>query len=459
MIALPSRAVLIDWAWCFLFTWPGLVVALAAASWAIYAVARRGRNSRTFKKALGAASTGLLIALGAAGWFVYYGKNANDSSHLSRIEILGAPEIVGAEDLAVIPAASPRLLIAALDRRKAGSEENGRLFLLDPARRHAPPEPLDFEGRDGCSFRPHGIDVVQEGRAIWIFVINHHLASDNDPERGCEPALHVPKKPMESIEVFYYQGPGRPLLFVERLKDPLLGHPNDLAAAGPRHLFVTVPNTGLLEIWNKFRGRCTGRVVEWNDGKWHDRATNLCFPNGIAVQKWADSPPASGAGGGPTLSLPPGADRIVWVATSLDGGLHRLSDETPYPKVFGSGAPDNLSWAGDDLLVAIHANGFQFAAAGLSAEIDGPPIASPGCVVRLRSPATRRPTDPPFACPQRKETSQIADVLFRGDGERMSAVSSAVCLGEDLYLGQVIERGIGRVEGACPSAPASATSP
>ena len=460
MIALLAEDALVELARRLLFTWPGLVIVLAATSWAIYAVARRGRNAKTFKKALAPAAFGFLIALGGSAALLFLGKHEGGPPLPTRLEILGAPAIVGAEDLAIIPGRSPRLLVAAADRRKAGLEKDGALFLVDPARRYAPLEPLEFEGRDGCSFRPHGIDVFQSGTEIRIFVINHHLARDTDPERGCQPALHAPSKPMESIEIFVYQGPDRPLHFVERLQDPLLGHPNDLAAAGPDHLFATVPNTGLVELWNKLWGRCTGRIVEWNHREWSERADDLCFPNGIAVRKGTPvSAPRQAEEGGPRLLPPPGSDQTVWVVTSMDGGLYRLSDRTSLPGVFGSGAPDNLSWEGDDLLVAIHASGMRFFAAGFSAEIDGPPIASPGCVVRLRAPDFRQPTGGALACPAENEASSNPDVLFHGDGERMSAISAAVCLGGDLYLGQVIERGIGRVEGVCPSPPGVATWP
>lgn len=439
-----------------LSSWLALVIALAFTLGTIYYVAQRGRNAKTFRSALVPAAAGLLIAIVAAVAFLYYGRNTVRRSHLSRVEILGAPAIVGGEDVAVVAGASPRLLISATDRRKTASEADGQLLLLDPARRHLPAKPLVLEGRDGCSFRPHGIDVIQEGGETWVFVVNHHLARDTDPERGCQPAVHAPRKPMESIEIFKYQGPDQPLRFAERLMDPLLGHANDLAAVGRNQLFVTVPNSSLLEAWNAKRGRCTGRVVEWNRGVWGNRADDLCYPNGIAVQP-ATSPVPPPAASGPTISPAPGTATVVWVATSFDGALHRLP-KLPRPVLIGGkGAPDNLSWAGGDLLVAVQAR-VPFLAAGFSAEIDGPPIPSPGCVVRLRSPANPAAPKPELSCPP-ENSPQTPDFLYRGNGERLSAVSSAVCFGRDLYLGQVFERGVGRVEGGCLSAPAAATPP
>jgi len=436
------------------------VLAFVAALLLIFGAAWLSRNAKTFWKALAAATLGFLIALGAADWFFSLGKNDDLGSSLSRVEILGAPTIIGAEDVAVVPGDPVRLLISATDNARAASETDGALYLLDPQRPYAPLKPLILEDRDGCSFRPHGIDVIQDGEGTWIFVINHHLARDTDPERGCQPALHAAPKPMESIEIFRYRGPYLPLQFAERLEDSKLGHPNDLAAVGRRHLLVTVPEAKPGEIWNGLlamvgappTGHCSGRVVDWNHGVWSEPAKDLCYPNGIAVQPPPSVDPLSAASngpvGGPVLSPASRAARAFWVATSLDGKLHRIPP-LPQGDLSGEGAPDNLSWAGTDLLVALHKDKVQFAAAALSAGIDGPPISSPGCVLRLRFPAegSKEVWKPNLTCPP--ETKANPDFPYRGNGERMSAVSSGACVGPDLFLGQVFERGIGRVAGGC----------
>jgi hypothetical protein len=88
------------------------------------------------------------------------------------------------------------------------------------------------------------------------------------------------------------------------------------------------------------------------------------------------------------------------------------------------GQPDTLTWEDEHhLLVAVHTSAVAFL---LHALTNGR-RASGSRVFRVD--VTTRPLS--------------AELLFDDDGDRLSAVSSAVRLGERLYLGQVLRAGIG----------------
>jgi hypothetical protein len=428
--------------------WALVVALLAATVLAIVVLVRAGRRAKTLGEgALPAGAAVLLALLGALG-AALLATSPREAEFPTAVEILGAPSIVGAEDVDVIPGAGgagPLLLVSATDRGHAAAKTNGALFLIDPANRHAEPQAVAADGRDSCSFHPHGIDVLETAGGVLVFVINHHRATDRDSRSGCNPTGTL-RQPFDGIEIYRFDAATRKLVFEERLTDPRLQKINDLVAVDRHHLFVSRPAFGLGEFFvalgigtdraGQRRAECVGEVLEWNHGVWSTAADRLCYPNGVEVE-------------------PSGDQVALWVTTSLDGSLHRrpLRSSLTAIDIPGAGAPDNLTWAPTDpptLLVPIHAAPARFFSAALSATLDGPRTAAGGCVARV---STTAGVGTKLTCPALTE-HESADVPYRGDGGQLTAVSSAVCVGDDLYLGQVFERGVGRVAGGCVVRPA-----
>jgi hypothetical protein len=302
--------------------------------------------------------------------------------------------------------------------------------------------------RDGCSFRPLGIDLAAPGRPgepALLYVINHHAARDSRPESHCfdsDDRPHLPRpdaaRGATSVEVFRVEGDR--LRFLRRLAAPaVLVHGNDLVALPDGDLWITVPPTKPLQLLGELTGwGFHSRLVHFDcdggapgcGGTWRRLKPPTideerpAFANGVAWRAGGGE-----AGGGE-----------LFVASTLGGGVfaYRLQDGRPLAdrRIAASVAgPDNLTWLDEAhtvLLVAAHPSVRRFLRHGADEGIVSP---SQAWEVGVGGAQDGEST-----------------LLVHDDGRRISAASVALCVDGEVVLGQVF----GETVEACRPAPQSA---
>lgn len=114
-------------------------------------------------------------------------------------------------------------LLASADARWEHEEKVGGLHRVDLATDTSTPIPL--VGRDACPFHPHGVAV--QGDRIWVIL---HYGEERPA--GCA----LPAEVHHGIERFTV---GAEATFEDRIVDPLLRNPNDLAVDAAGDLWVS----------------------------------------------------------------------------------------------------------------------------------------------------------------------------------------------------------------------------
>lgn len=404
-----------------------------------------------------AVAAGTLAAGAALVWLVVLGSCATgraagrDAEEAPSTGCRTLARVTGPEDV-VEDRDGRRLLVSAVDRR-AEPAEDGAIWQvpLHPPRPRGGARRMPVSGRDGCSFRPHGIDLAppeRPGEPPLLYVINHHAARDSRPESHCFDSDDRPHLPgpgaaegPTSVEVFRVEHDR--LRFLRRLAAPsVLTDGNDLVALPDGDLWVTVPPTKPLQLLGELAGSgFHSRLVHFDcdgappgcGGTWRrvkpaavedERPTSV---NGIAWRAGGDE-----AGGGE-----------LFVASALGGGVfaYRLRDGRPLSgrRIAASVAgPDNLSWLDDERTVlhaAAHPNARRF----LRHAVDAGVVA----------PSQAWEVDADGGGGARGDGSTL---LVHDDGRRISAASVALCVNGEVVLGQVF----GPTVEACRPAPQSA---
>lgn len=296
----------------------------------------------------------------------------------------------GPDDMHLQSIAAPRLIISSHDRRNFRSTGNIYALPIDSLKA----EIMTRTGEpDGFALRPHGFDLVQRDGSWWLYVINHdnELFSDQ----------HT---------LVIYEVTGDTLTFHQELRSPLLSAPNDVAVADNGDIYVTNEREDGASIAEfLFLQRKANVVVYRPQSGWRVAADDLAVANGILIQ-----------------------GNTVWITQTLGEGVrryHRGSDGRLIQMVsFG-----NLS-----LLDSIHVrdNGHFLISAYPSL---------PYFLLHWQRPGQRSPTKVYDVDPQTGQGS----VIFSDNGNTISAVSSAVAVKDQLYLGQVFDAFVLR----CPLTP------
>ena len=286
---------------------------------------------------------------------------------LSRVEGLPGPE-----DL-VWDEAGQRLLVSATDRRAEVVPGEIAAVSADGVVR---PLPRDG-GPQGLDFTPHGISLVRgdDGRQR-LYVISHGAGDDH--------------------RVLVYTVEADRLRLEQDLSDPLLTSPNDLVALPDGTIYLSNDRSaggGLAEVL--FRKK-KATVAMYRGGHWSVAAERLAMPNGIESD------------GDHLYVCVMRENRVdVW-DRAVDG---TLSGRRTLAQVTG---PDNLSWDGDDLIVAGHVSDSAFMAHALHGK------RAPSVITRINA-------------------NGATETLFEDPGPRISAASVAVQRPEGLWIGQVFD--------------------
>lgn len=405
--------------------------------------------------AAGTIATGLaLVGLALFGSCAAGRAARQDAEKAATTRCRTLARVTGPEDI-VEDRSNRRLLVSAVDRRAQPAEDGAiwQVPLHPPLPRDGARRMILF-GRDGCSFRPHGIDLAppkRPGEPALLYVINHHAASDSRPKSRCfdsDDRPHLPRpdaaQGATSIEVFRVEEDR--LRFLRRLAAPsVLEHANDLVALPDGDLWVTVPPTKPLQLLGELAGwgfhsrlvhfECDGGALGCG-GTWRKLKPPTideerpAFANGIAWRARGEE-----AAGGE-----------LFVASTLGGGVfaYRLVDGRPLAdRRIGAAVsgPDNLTWIDEArtvLLAAAHPSIRRFLRHGADAEIASP------------SQAWEIDVDG-------GEGDGKATPLVYDDGRRISAASVALCIDGEVVLGQVFGETVEACHPAKQSACAAAT--
>lgn len=250
-----------------------------------------------------------------------------------------------------------------------------------------------------AQFRPHGISSWRDGNTILLAVLNHGEEEDRP----------------DSAQLFELvdSGPDAVLRWQGCIEFPKNVYGNDLAFGPSGELFITNSRSyprglsmslQLAKAWAL--GTPTGNVqVVQKDGcTWQPIANSEArFATGIAVSR----------------------DRRVFVSEGVGKDVMVLqlpeegsSSARVLDRISVAGAPDNLSWDGERLLVAVHTDEYAFL--GCSAH-DAPRAAcrSPWAILALDATSTRRQ----------------ARCVVCGEGGDIGAVASASVAGDSVILG------------------------
>jgi arylesterase/paraoxonase len=281
-----------------------------------------------------------------------------------------------------------RIIISSHDRRNY--EAPGDLYELDPdsgrigiLRRENEPA--------GYNFHPHGISIVKsDSGAVLLYVIVH----GEETEEGTAHSIAV------------YEVKSDELILIEILEDPLLESPNDLAAYPDGRLYVSNDKSrdgGMLEM---LLGLKKSSVVFYDGrGQWRRAATKLAMANGVAVD-------------GNGVYIAATRDNSVFRYTASADGT--LSEKQKITRVKGA---DNFYKDNGWLYIASHERMFK-----LFAHFSKPEKASPSKLYRIDLSSNQK------------------EVVFYNDGELISAVSVGIPYGDAIFLGQIFNPFVLKIE-------------
>lgn len=286
----------------------------------------------------------------------------------------------GPEDLTLQALPEPRVIFSSHDRRLFRS--HGAIFSLvidsdQPERLTRLKEPEDFV------LRPHGIDLVQRDGRWWLYVINH--------DRDLFSDRHG---------LVMYELVGNTLIFKELLTSPLLSAPNDVAVADNGDIYVTnerEDGSSIAEML--FLQRKANVVVYRPSLGWRVAADDFAFANGILIQ-----------------------GQTVWVTQSLGEGVRR------YQRAADGRLVQRVVFGNLSLLDSIQATADgQFL---IPTYPSLPNFLLHWQLRKQRSPSKVYAFDP---------ITGHSQPIFVDDGRLISAISAALPVNDQVFLGQVFD--------------------
>jgi len=286
----------------------------------------------------------------------------------------------GPDDMHLQSLAAPRLIISSHDRRHFRNHGNIYALPLDSLKAGI----MTRTGEpDGFTLRPHGLDLIQRDGRWWLYVINHDKELFSDQHT-----------------LVVYEVVGDTLIFQQELHSPLLTAPNDVAVADNGDIYVTNEREDGASIAEfLFLQRKANVVVYRPQLGWRVAADDLAVANGILIQ-----------------------GNTVWITQTLGEGLRR------YQRTSDGRLTQMVQLGNLSLLDSINVrdNGHFLIPAYPSL---------PNFLLHWQLPGQRSPTKVYDVDPQ---TGQ-GNVIFADSGRTISAVSTALAIKDQLYLGQIFD--------------------
>lgn len=280
--------------------------------------------------------------------------------------------------------ANPCLLIACDDRRCEQGCTDGWILRYDLAL-----ERMDTLLRSnepaGMKFHPHGIDLVQINGKRYLYVVNHDKESREE-------------------RISRYLLEGNVLAFQENIVSEHFRSPNAVCADTDGTVYVSNdawdPDALGEVLFSKEKSTLVRAVHE----KIEVVGQKAAFGNGVTV-----------------------VNDALYHAATRGNAVYRydlqegeLAERTVVARVTG---PDNLRWDGEDLLVACHLRGLAF-----MRHVKNPDKLSPTAVYKVKTDGSE------------------PELVFFDSGKAIPAGSTALRVGDKLYVSQVFEAWILEVD-------------
>lgn len=299
----------------------------------------------------------------------------NTHSEFERIKVGPGPE-----DMVLDRSTGKARLLVSCDNRRKGQPEQAEIWMVDPQSGNALIMTRIGEP-EGLVFHPHGIALKHSMDKTYLFVVNH-----NDADK-----VH---------SFLVYQVLADELRFISAHTSEWLRSPNDIHVLEDETVLLTNDTRKRMGIWEMLLNMKSGSIAAY-DPEGQDMeliAKKLRYPNGLAS-----------------------AGDTVYVATSRHNALFRyvkdengqLGDRVRITKLMGL---DNIQRHGDELLIAAHPKLMAF-----YKHSKDPANLSPGIVYSVN------------------RHSGESKVLYSNDGSQISGPSTAIRIGDDLYICQVFE--------------------
>lgn len=282
----------------------------------------------------------------------------------------------GPEDI-VLDKTNNRILVSC-DERREGQPLHGEIQQINMETNECKILPLvNFPS---IPFHPHGFDLQTVNGIDYLYIINHY------------------RDVAHTSSVLQFKINTESLEFIYEYKNALLISPNDLTVLpngsfyfsndrnSPNILeLLTNPNAGSV-------GYCDGNVI------WNKVDSAIGFPNGLYNEN-------------NKLYLATSRNHALFTYDTQNDGT--LLNKTTLSTVNGM---DNISINGDELIIAVHPDEVKFALLSYF-----PETLSPSKTYAIN-----------------KQTGE-AKTIFYDDGAVISGSSTALVVGNDLYLSQVFE--------------------
>lgn len=286
----------------------------------------------------------------------------------------------GPEDIALDNYKGRNRLLSSCDQRRDGADPYAEIMAIDLKsneilRMSRIGEP------PGLPFRPHGIYIIEMNDDVLLYVINHY------------------RDDMNTNSVLVYSIGEKDLTFRKEYRHEWMISPNDLCVLPDGGFYFSNdkgPGDLITEnLFNKYGGSLVYCDFEGNCKPVDEK---LAFPNGLEYR-----------------------DSILYLATTRHKALFSYEVQADgsllnRKKINSINGMDNLIWYGDELLVSVHPDEIAFVVHSLNAKAK-----SPSEVYAIHA-----------------ETGK-SRIIFKDDGKRISAGSTAVIVDGNLYIGQVFE--------------------
>lgn len=318
-----------------------------------------------------------LIILGASCASIP--KNTHNTSE--RIAVGPGPEDLL---LDTISCKHARLLVSCTDRRSEDAAPKGNIYAIDLDKDSLISYPLTRTNEpDTLVFHPHGFDLVRQGGKVYLFVVSH----DNKRDK------HY---------VYKYEVRENSLQFVAAYQDILMNSPNTVVALKNGGFYTSIDQGKRGNRLALFLRAKTGSIVFCDEqGGWARVADKLAYPNGLYIGD---------------------KERYLYASTTrqhllfkysikLDGNLINREKVT---KLVGG---DNIRLGQNkELLIPAHPRVFKFV--GHSKDSTN---TSPSIVYSVNI------------------NEGLKEVAYANDGSQISAASTAVSYKDYLYVSQVYQ--------------------
>ncbi len=296
------------------------------------------------------------------------------------------PFYPGPEDMIEVNTDSSHYLLVSCSGRRDQYKAYGNIVKYDLITGKAAELSRIDEPKD-ISFQPHGIDFQIVNGNPFLYVINHDDALDEHP-------------------VIRYSLTDSSLLFNKIYHHPLLVSPNAVAALDDGSFFVCNDAGNRGSTLERILRLKRGNIIYYNNnqGKWKVVSEDLAYPAGLLYhhQKIYVS-----------AALENKVYALLW-----DGEIARL--KKPVMEIT---APDNIRKCGNELIVTNHLNPVRF----------------------IRHTSSPENTSPCGVYSYSLDDQQVK-LLYWNSGNKISAASTSLVIDNTLYMSQIFEPYLLKVE-------------